>query len=206
MFRLFSAQTHSEASLGSGGSGGVGAEIEPWRRCYREMGAKLLLYARQILQSDHFTVSQDAEDVVQTAFVRFWKHHPQAQPDQYGLLFSAVRTAALDALRSSSRRAKREDTYSLEILDFRDGAAVSGGSEPWFESGDRADSSGRLQEALQKLPAEQREIIVMKVWGELTFAQIAQNLKLSPNTVASRYRLGMNTLRGKLKGGAYAGV
>lgn len=185
--------------------------IEAWRRCYREMGAKLLLYARQLMHSNHFTVSQDAEDVVQTAFVRFWKHHPAAQPDQYGLLFAAVRTAALDVLRSSARRAKREDRYSVETVDFRE-ARPSGNPEPWFgnsplqQQEEEQDRTARVQEAIQKLPEEQREIIVMKVWGELTFAQIAEALKLSPNTVASRYRLGMNALRGKLKGGAYAGL
>lgn len=179
-----------------------GKEMEPWRRCYREVGAKLLLYARQILQSDQFTVGQEAEDVVQTAFVRFWRQHPNAQPEQYGLLFAAVRTAALDALRSSLRRARREESYSLDILDFRDSATVQGRRESWFETSDdhklRAD---RVQQALSNIPAEQREVIVMKVWGDLTFAQIADSLKESPNTVAARYRLGMNALKRKLNAG-----
>ncbi len=181
-----------------------GLEMEPWRRCYREVGAKLLLYARQILQSDQFTVGQEAEDVVQTAFVRFWRQYPNAQPEQYGLLFAAVRTAALDALRSSLRRARREASYSLDILDFRDSASVQGRRECWFEASDdhklRAD---RVQQALSTLPEEQREVIVMKVWGDLTFAQIADSLKDSPNTVASRYRLGMNALKRQLNAGGH---
>ena len=52
-----------------------------------------------------------------------------------------------------------------------------------------------MQAALQKLPPEQREVIVLKIWGEFTFAEIANSLNESPNTVASRYRLGIASLK-----------
>ncbi|HYR59119.1 MAG TPA: sigma factor, partial [Chthoniobacteraceae bacterium] len=64
---------------------------EPWRKCYRELAPKLLLFARQWVAS-----AADAEDVVQTAFVKFWRRQPGAQPEHYPLLYSAVRTTALD--------------------------------------------------------------------------------------------------------------
>lgn len=179
--------------------------MEPWRVCYRAMGAKLLLYARQFLSSDHLSVGMDAEDIVQTAFVRFWKQYPQAQPEQYGLLFAAVRTVALDALKGSFRRARREEIYSVEVCDFRDSAAV--GREAWFEStSDQKFRSDALQSALSKLPEEQREVIVLKVWGEMTFAQIAEHVQESPNTVASRYRLGIGALKRRLTEGGGDGL
>lgn len=49
------------------------------------------------------------------------------------------------------------------------------------------------------LPVEQREVIALKVWEEMTFAQIAAIVKASPNTVASRYRYGIEKLRGWLQ-------
>ncbi len=185
---------------------GVGSEMEPWRICYRELGAKLLLYARQFLQSDHYTVGQEAEDVVQTAFLRFWKLYPNAQPEQYGLLFSAVRTAALDVLRSSFRRLRREDLYSAEVCDVRDTAALQASRDSWFAvASDQQAKADNIQNALQKIPSEQREVIVLKVWGELTFIQIALSLNESANTVASRYRLGLKALKKELSGYGYAG-
>jgi len=181
----------------SGTGVGLGEGVlEPWRRCYREVGSKLVFFAHQILQSDSHGASEDAEDVVQTAFVRFWKAHPEAQPEHYGLLFAAVRTAALDVLRSCARRSRREDAYSTDVRDVRDAAAVSAGRDSWFEvPSDRQAEADRVQGALQKLPAEQREVIVLKIWGEFTFAEIAHSLNESPNTVASRYRLGIGSLK-----------
>ena len=79
-------------------------EHSTWQSCFRELAPKLLLYARQWLP----TVA-DAEDVVQTAFVRFWKKHPGATRENYPLLYTAVRTASLDLLRGEERRARREN-------------------------------------------------------------------------------------------------
>ena len=45
------------------------------------------------------------------------------------------------------------------------------------------------------LPEEQREVVVMKVWGELTFEAIGQVLDVSPNTAASRFRYAIKALR-----------
>ncbi len=52
-----------------------------------------------------------------------------------------------------------------------------------------------VRDALNQLPAEQREVVVLKVWHELTFAEIGQALDISPNTAASRYRYAMEKLR-----------
>jgi RNA polymerase sigma-70 factor (ECF subfamily) len=185
---------HLEASIESPEVLSFGGDIEPWRRCYQQMSARLLLYARQVLYSGGASFEADAEDAVQTAFVRFWKRYPDAREDQYGLLFAAVRSVSLDMLRSSHRRIRREGVYSVEVQDFRDTAAPKAAGGAWFvESSDPA--SLPVQQALERLPAEQREVVVLKIWGELTFAQIAETLEISPNTAASRYRLALGALR-----------
>jgi len=52
-----------------------------------------------------------------------------------------------------------------------------------------------VREALAELPAEQAEVVVLKIWHELTFAEIGQILDISPDTAASRYRYGLEKLR-----------
>jgi RNA polymerase sigma-70 factor (ECF subfamily) len=56
-----------------------------------------------------------------------------------------------------------------------------------------------VESALRRLPEEQREVIVLRVWGQLSFQEIADALEAPPNTVASRYRYGLAKLRDILK-------
>ncbi|MEY3853882.1 MAG: hypothetical protein RI910_2862 [Verrucomicrobiota bacterium] len=64
----------------------------------------------------------------------------------------------------------------------------------WFEP--EADPRlAALAESLKLLPAEQREVVVLKVWGDLTFDEIGEQLSISPNTAASRWRYAMEALR-----------
>lgn len=53
----------------------------------------------------------------------------------------------------------------------------------------------RLAAAVRRLPDQQREVLTLKVEGELTFAEIGSVLEVSPNTAASRYRYALDRLR-----------
>jgi RNA polymerase sigma-70 factor (ECF subfamily) len=55
-----------------------------------------------------------------------------------------------------------------------------------------------IEAALRSLPTTQAEVLVMKVWGGLTFPQIAVALGISANTAASRYRYALAKLREQL--------
>ncbi|MFC1794368.1 RNA polymerase sigma factor, partial [Planctomycetota bacterium] len=57
------------------------------------------------------------------------------------------------------------------------------------------DLAEQLQVTLALLPQQQREVIVMKIYRQKTFLEISGLLGLSQNTVASRYRYGMEKLR-----------
>jgi RNA polymerase sigma-70 factor (ECF subfamily) len=144
------------------------------------LAPKLLLFARQWVPC-----AADAEDVVQAAFIRFWRKQPDAQPEHYPLLYAAVRTVALDLLRSNDRRGRRELAFGAEM-------PASELFDPGIEQREEAE---RVQQALGKLSAEQRETVVLRVWGDLTFAQIAETLGESINTVAARYRYALEILR-----------
>lgn len=69
----------------------------------------------------------------------------------------------------------------------------------WFELPED-DTSRALQVALTRIPEKFREVITLKIWGELTFDQIGKALDISPNTAASRYRYGMDAMRKALEG------
>lgn len=155
-----------------------------WTEWFRQHGSKLLLCAR------HWTRSAaDAEDVLQDAFVRFWRtQRSLGSSDPIGLVLTSVRRAALDLARRDQRRLQRENAAD-------DGAANEALFEPLAENDDRRVA---LESALQRLPREQREVLVMKIWGERTFEQIAQELGVSANTAASRYRYALAAMRKEL--------
>ena len=163
---------------------------EPWKACYRQLAPKLLLFARQWIAS-----AADAEDVVQVAFVKFWQRQPAAAAEHYPLLYAAVRTTALDLLRRNARRGKREQALAAEVPD----AFFENALEP------REDAEA-LEAALRRLPEAQREVLVLRIWGELTFAEIATALDQPSNTVASRYRYAVEALRRVLKPHEYERV
>ena len=170
-----------------------GRSDENWHACYRQLAPKLLLFARQWLPS-----VADAEDVVQASFVKFWKHRPDAAPEHYPLLYSTVRTTALDFLRGNDRRVRRENDPDSGVL--RDG-------EPFFDNTiEQHENSALVEAALRGLPHPQREVLVLRIWSDLTFAQIAETLGESINTVASRYRYALEALRKHLKPHEYERV
>ena len=146
---------------------------EDIRRLYEEHGRALLAYACALLRDP-----SAAEDVLHQVFLNLLKGRAamNGQPAPY--LFRAVRNVALNHIRGQSRE--------VEIGD----RAV------WLESPDgSAETSVALQSALRALPGEQREMVVLKVWGQLTFEEAASVIGISPNTAASRYRYGLEKLR-----------
>jgi RNA polymerase sigma-70 factor, ECF subfamily len=153
------------------------ASHEDWRVCFTSVAPGLLLFARQWVRS-----RADAEDIVQEAFVRFWRRNHKI--DNRALLYATVRSIALDRIRRDNRRARREAEAVSESQQV---------VEPQFDLADEAQLS--LAAAVERLPHDQREVLVMKIWNELTFAEIAGALGISQNTAASRYRYALAALK-----------
>src|SRR5205823_9510664 len=103
---------------------------EDWKSCFSEVAPGLLLFARQWVQS-----AADAEDIVQEAFVKFWRRNHKIE--NRALLYAAVRSIALDFIRRDSRRARREAGAISETDEF---------IEPQFEFED--DTQRALAEAI----------------------------------------------------------
>jgi len=158
-----------------------------WRNWLEINGSRLMLYARQLSRCE-----ADAEDVLQNALLKTWRSSPEtANPeDLRGLIFTNIRRCAIDLGRHTERRTKRDTDFQL--------TAISRGEHlAWFELPDD-DESRELQVALTAVPEKFREVITLKIWGGLTFAQIGGTLDIPANTAASRYRYGLDNLRARL--------
>jgi RNA polymerase sigma-70 factor (ECF subfamily) len=155
-------------------------EHEDWRTWFQHYGPRLLLCARLWTRS-----RADADDVVQEAFVRFWKNQRGLGGDPLPLLLTSVRRAAFDLARQRSRRATREEQAGADPE----------ADDPLFEPDDRRAA---VEAALLRLPAAQREVLALKIWGGLTFAQVAAQLGIPSDTAASRYRYALTALRKEL--------
>lgn len=150
-------------------------------RLYDLKAGELILYGRA-LGLGH----GEAEDVLQETFLALMKRETvPEQPDRYCV--RSYRNRALNYRRSLWRRLAREWEAAR-----------------WFEdSGSETTGERAAMECLAHLPAEQREVIVLKLWHEYTFEEIGDLLEISPNTVAGRYRYGLKKLRDRLKGKDY---
>lgn len=152
------------------------------------MGPRLYRTARTLLGN-----AQDAEDAVQEVFVSLVRGRARLTnvDNLSAYLFASLRNAAA---RIAKRRADAqarliESTASVEPV----GPGRSLGETRETDLHDRRRSW--LRQALDRLPAEQREIVALKIDGELTFAQIGVLLKISPQTAASRYRYALEKLK-----------
>ena len=148
---------------------------------YDAKAAELILYGRA-LGLGH----GEAEDVLQETFLALMQMpFAPGKPEHYCV--RSFRNRALNYRRSLWRRLTRE----WESLR-------------WFE---RAPAETREEQAamrcLAELPVEQREVIVLKVWHGCTFEEIGGLLEVSANTVAGRYRYGLQKMKLKLEGVNY---
>jgi len=143
---------------------------------------RLVRYATTITRNQH-----DAEDAVQAALVQVAKRlrkFCQAE-QQWPYLLRMVRNESLLIVRR-----KKRWTLSGDLSDLSTRRLVD---EIELEETHRA-----VWRALRSLPSEQAEVVVLKIWEEMTFAQIAEILEMSPDTAASRYRYAMQKLTHKL--------
>jgi RNA polymerase sigma-70 factor (ECF subfamily) len=146
-------------------------------RLMDEHAAALVLYARQWCSAP--------EDVVQEALLKLVvQKPPPAEPVPW--LYKVVRNAASSAARSARRRQRHEAEAAARV-------------RTWFVPTEGAGlDAAAATAALQRLPEEQREIIVAHLWGGLTFEQIGELTGTSSSTAHRAYLAGLSTLRERL--------
>jgi RNA polymerase sigma-70 factor (ECF subfamily) len=167
----------------------TGPDSAAWKSWFARHGARLLLFARQQTRTE-----ADAEDVLQDAILRLWKsglvqkNEEGVEEPSLAAAFTQIRRAAIDQARKNIRQANREQR-AVDLGEDQSGVV-------WFESSLENDERAQaIEEAMKKLPDYYREVLTLKIWGDLTFEQIAETLDIPMNTAASRYRYALQQLR-----------
>lgn len=155
--------------------------VEPnaLRDLWLSHASRLVLIARSI--------GEPAEDAVQEAFVALAKEK-QLPRDPLAWLVRVTRNQLLHWRRGGQRRRERERIVARHR---------------WFEPSaesveNRLDAADAMQ-AMESLPAEQREIVVMHLWGEMSFETIAGVIGTSRATAHRRYIDGLRQLQERLE-------
>jgi RNA polymerase sigma factor (sigma-70 family) len=143
-------------------------------RLLDEHSAALVLYAQQW--------SFSPEDVVQEAFIQLMRQEPLPQ-NVVGWLYRVVRNGAISQSRSQGRRSHHE-------------AAASGERQAWFKPMDDDPLDGAAAVvALEALPIDEREVIVLRLWSGMSFDEIGELIGKSTSTAHRRYECGLAALR-----------
>jgi RNA polymerase sigma-70 factor (ECF subfamily) len=143
---------------------------------------RLVRFAIAVTRNQH-----DAEDAVQTALL-----HVAARPHllspttcPWAYLLRMVRNEALLIARRKKRWTEAGNLNDLVTYCRVDEI-------------EREETHRAVWSALRTLPPQQAEVVVLKLWEEMTFAQIGAILEESPNTIASRYQYGIAKLSTRL--------
>jgi RNA polymerase sigma-70 factor, ECF subfamily len=146
-------------------------------RClYEEKGPALLGYACALLG-----VRASAQDVLHTVFLKLM-NEKETISNPVAYVYRALRNTALNVQRQESRLIPLEDEAAwFEPISFMSEVALA------------------VQEALLALPSEQREVVVLHLWSEMTFCEIAALIRIPSATAASRYRYALSKLRELLR-------
>lgn len=155
--------------------------------------APLLRHARALVGRKHLQ-----EDVVQDVFLKLAQSPPQLPPEVDGdpaqeraflrsWLHKVTRNAAMDVIRSESRRKKREQDVAL------DDSATGG-----IEAVEASDTRAAVERTLAKLPVDQREVLVLRLLGERSYKEIAEITGKKIGTVGWLVSVGIKTLSQEL--------
>ncbi len=149
------------------------------RIVYEVHGAALVLYARQ------WCVYPD--DALQDALIDLADQSTDPR-DAVAWMFKTIRCKAINQARSEQRRSK----YQKLAAEQR---------ESWFTTDLTASiGSNEIESLLSELAALEREIVVARIWGEMSFEQIADLVERSLSFVYRRYQQALGKLEKKIDG------
>jgi RNA polymerase sigma-70 factor (ECF subfamily) len=153
---------------------------------------------RQSLFSVALTVtgcSSMAEDAVHEAFVRLCQKTEIPAGSLTSYVFAAVRNAAIDC----RRRQQHQRTITESIFAATSSDSHSSNGTTTANQGDETES---LRFAIEQLDELSRQIVVMKIFSDLTFEEIAGVLEMPSATAATRYRRAIMKLEEELRRGS----
>ncbi len=136
----------------------------------------------------------DAMDATQKAFLRVWKALPDFRCGEpfFPWLYRIVRNCALNQRRDEKRH---RGEMPLEWVDRDDGRPNA------LDVAERVELGGRVWEEIQRLPLEQREVVMLFYFQGLKYREIAAALDIPLGTVMSRLHAARLRLRDRLTSG-----
>lgn len=137
---------------------------------------RLVRYALTITRNQH-----DAEDALQAAMIRIVRRPRRLAAARHPWAY-CLKIVRNEALRIIAR--KRPVVPASEAATAQWEISVS----------DLTEQNELIQRALNRLPREQAEVVGLKIWEGMTFAEIGLVSDVSPNTAASRYRYALEKL------------
>ena len=133
-----------------------------------------------------------AEEVLQDVMLAAWKNATQFRGD------SSVRTWLLVIARNRAMNTHRRRKLPLVTLD--DAFGAFGQDTGPLEKLEKKDSQAKVRDALNQLPAAQREVLLLVFYHQLTGPEVAQVLGLNEGTVKSRLHRAKEALKHVLAG------
>jgi RNA polymerase sigma-70 factor (ECF subfamily) len=154
---------------------------------FADLSNALVLYARGWCKNP--------EDAVQEAFIDLANCNPEPSSPK-AWLYTTTRRKAQNIARAESRRRNHLEQMIQENAVERAGEYWS---EPNTVSGVAASD---VLEGLDSLNPDQREMIIAKVWGELTFEELAELMNCSPASAYRRYIAALTDLKHSVLAGS----
>jgi RNA polymerase sigma-70 factor (ECF subfamily) len=157
---------------------------------YRRYGGAVGGLARRVIRDDH-----RAEEVCQTVFTDLWSHPERFDPSRGSLrswLLTHAHGRSVDLVRSEEARRRRDERDAREA------------PPSWLECDVEGTVAGlavadEVRQALDNLPPEERDPIVLAYFGGQSYRQAAAQLGQPEGTVKSRIRAGLGKLRRALE-------
>jgi RNA polymerase sigma factor (sigma-70 family) len=168
-------------SIGARLAAGEAGAIED---CYAALGPLVLGYLRRFVPRD------EAEDVLQRVFYEVWRNADRYDPSRSleAWLLGIARKRAIDHLRR-----RHGEAVPLEEL-----GQVAG--DDGRDLAERYARASEVRGALDRLPAEQREVLALAYFGDYTQVEIADRLDVPLGTVKARTFRGLRRLAALLGG------
>jgi RNA polymerase sigma-70 factor (sigma-E family) len=168
-----------QAVVTAGTGPGVAAAMQTVTELFREHHLELVHLAL-VMVGDLAT----AEDVVQDVFERLHRRwHDLREPSR---ALAYARSSVLNSCRSVHRRAAVARKYAPRLTPPHDGTHPDAASA--------IDDRGELAAALRLLPRRQREVLVLRYYADLSVAEVAETLRITPSAVRACNSRGLAAL------------
>ncbi len=164
----------------------INGHIASFEAVFKEYNRKIFLFSLKFLKN-----KEDAEGVVQDVFFSFWQNRERMKEDSN--LNAYLFTIAFNSIRKRFRKLNREkkhlDKYSL----------MMNGTDKELTQNESFDLTKKVDHIIDKLPLQQKKVILLKKDKDYSISEIAEELNLAKKTVGNHLHRARNLIRNAMK-------